>query len=61
MLQTVLVGIILAVTVLLAVRWLVRTVKGKGGCGCGCDSCPYAGGKECHCKDGAPKLPEIKL
>jgi hypothetical protein len=61
MLQKVLVGIILAVTVLFAVRWLVRTVKGKGGCGCGCDRCPYAGGKECHCKDGSPKLPEIKL
>jgi hypothetical protein len=51
--------VILAVTVVFAVRWLVRTVKGKGGCNC--SGCPYSGGKECHCKDGQCKLPEIKL
>ena len=59
MAQTIIVGIILAVTVAFAVRWLVRTVKGKGGCNC--QGCPYSGSKECHCKDGGPQLPDIKL
>ena len=59
MLQTIIVVLILAVTVAFALRWLVRTVKGKGGCNC--SGCPYSGGKECHCKDGQCKLPDIKL
>ncbi len=59
MAQTIIVVLILAVTVAFAVRWLVRTVKGKGGCNC--SGCPYAGDKECHCKDGRCELPDIKL
>ena len=50
MLQTIIVGIILAATVFLAIRWIVRTIKGKGGgCGCGCQNCPYAD-KKCNKK-----------
>jgi len=51
MMQTIIVGVILAATLFFAVRWVVRTLKGKGGgCGCdcnggGCDGCPYAGKK----------------
>ena len=59
MFQTIIVILILAGTMFFAVRWIVRTVKGKGSCNC--SGCPYAGGKECHCKDGELKLPEIKL
>lgn len=59
MIQTIIVEAIVAATVFLAVRWIVRTAKGKGGCGC--QGCPYAGGKECHCKDGGTRLPDIKL
>ena len=48
MMQTIIVGVILAATLFFAVRWLVRTLKGKGGgCGGGCQNCPYANG---HCK-----------
>ncbi|MBQ2060160.1 MAG: FeoB-associated Cys-rich membrane protein [Prevotella sp.] len=48
MMQTIIVDVILALTAFFAVRWLVRTLKGKGGgCGCGCQNCPYANG---HCK-----------
>lgn len=50
MIQTIIVGVILAATLFFAIRWLVRSIKGKGGCGCGCngggcDGCPYAGKK----------------
>ena len=59
--QTVLVGIILAATLFLAVRWIVRTVKGKGGCCGGCKNCPHNGGTDCHCPAGDLHLPDIKL
>ena len=50
--QTAIVILILAATVFFAVRWIVRTAKGKGGCACGCTGCPKAGGKgECHCAE----------
>ena len=50
MIQTIIVGIILAMTVFFAIRWIIRTAKGKGsGCGCNCDTCPYAG-KKCNKK-----------
>ena len=60
MIQTIIVTVILAATLFLTVRWIVRTSRGKGGCSCGCNACPY-GGKECHCDDNNPQLPEIKL
>ena len=42
MLQKIILGIILLATAFFAVRWLLRTIKGKnGGCGCGCNKCPY--------------------
>ena len=51
MIQTIIVGLILAATAFFAVRWLVRTLKGKGGgCGCGCQNCPHANGS-CPKKD----------
>ena len=50
MIQTIIVGLILAATLFFAIRWIVRTVKGKGGgCGCGCQNCPYAD-KKCNKK-----------
>jgi len=56
MIQTIIVGVILALTLFFAVRWLVRTLKGKGGgCGCGCQNCPHA--RNCH----DYKLPDISL
>lgn len=60
MMQTIIVGVILAATLFFAVRWVVRTLKGKGGCGCGCQNCPRAGGGECHCADRL-QLPDIDL
>ncbi len=61
MLQTVIVVIILAATLFFAIRWLVRTVKGRGGgCGCGCQGCPHAKGQGCHGCEGM-KLPDISL
>ena len=48
--QAIIVGIILAATLFFAIRWIVRTIKGKGGgCGCGCQNCPYAD-KKCNKK-----------
>ena len=42
MMQTVIVGIVVAVTAFLAGRWLLRTIKGKNkGCSCGCDNCSF--------------------
>ena len=67
---TYIIGLVLAVALFFALKHVYHNfVSGhndccgseSGGCGCGCDRCPYAGGKECHCKDGSPKLPEIKL
>ncbi len=55
--QTILVGIILAATLFFAVRWIVRTVKGKGGCGC--QGCPHSGKRHCHCSDCDLHLPDI--
>lgn len=60
--QTIVVIIILVLTLAFVVRWVVRTVRGKGGgCNCGCSGCPKTGGKECHCGDKCAKLPEIKV
>lgn len=59
MLQTVIVILVLAATLFFAVRWVVRTLKGKGGCGC--QGCPHNGGKDCHCKDCRCELPDIEL
>lgn len=58
--QTIIVVIILAATLFFVVRWLVRTLKGKGGCSCGCQGCPRSGGGECHCADRV-HLPDIDL
>jgi hypothetical protein len=61
MIQTIIVGIILALTAFFAVRWLVRTLKGKGGgCGCGCQGCPHAKRQNCQGCEGM-KLPDISL
>ncbi len=49
MIQTAIVILIVATTVFFAVRWIVRTTRGKGGCGCGCSGCPYRG--ECNKKE----------
>ncbi|MBP5342066.1 MAG: FeoB-associated Cys-rich membrane protein [Bacteroidales bacterium] len=49
MIQTVIVGVIVATALFFAGRRITRTVKGKGGCGCGCDSCPYKG--DCNKKE----------
>lgn len=57
--QTIIVILIVAATLVFAARWLLRTVKGKGGCNC--QGCPYSGSKDCRCKNGGPQLPEIKL
>ena len=59
--QTAIVIAILVATALLAVRWLVRTLRGKGGCHCGCQGCPHSGGQQCHCHDGNLHLPDIRL
>lgn len=59
--QLLIVILILVATVALTVRWVVRTAKGRGGCGCGCSGCPNGGGKECHCCDKGPTLPEINV
>lgn len=48
---------IVAAAVFFAVRGLVRTLRGRGGCQCGCKGCPRAGGGECHCT----RLPEVNL
>ena len=58
MIQTVIVLLIVACAVFFAVRWIVRTVKGKGGCQCSCSGCPYSGDKNCHC-NAATHLPDI--
>ncbi len=49
--QTAIVIVILAVTLCLTVRHIVRLVrqKGGGGCSCGCHNCPH-NGKNCHKK-----------
>ena len=44
MTQTVIVILILAATLFFTLRWLIRTVKGRGGCSCGCKGCPHSGG-----------------
>ncbi len=62
MMQKIIVIVILAVTAVLAVRWVVRTVRGKGNCGCGtCDHCPMRGDGTCHCRHDDPRLPDIKV
>lgn len=58
--QLLVVIVVLVVTVAFVVRWAVRTLRGKG-CGCSCEGCPMSGGKECHCGEGCPKLPEIDV
>lgn len=59
--QTAIVIVILLATVLLAVRWLVRTLRGRGGCGCGCKGCPHSGGGACRCHEDGLHLPDIKV
>lgn len=49
MLQSVIVVAILLAALLFTVRYIVRTVRGKGGCGCGCNGCPMNGDAVCHC------------
>lgn len=49
MIQTAIVILIVATTVFFAVRWIVCTTRGKGGCGCGCSGCPNRG--ECNKKE----------
>lgn len=45
MVQQILVILILTATLFFTVRWIVRSVRGKGGgCGCGCSGCPYRDG-----------------
>ena len=63
MTQKIIVGLILLLTVALTVRWVVRTLRGRGGCGCThCDHCPAGGHGGCHCHGGdAPRLPDIKV
>ena len=56
MMQTLIVILIVAAALFFAVRRLVRTLRGKGGCPGGCQGCPRNGGHECHC--GAPRLPD---
>lgn len=46
MIQMIIAGLLVAAAVFFAVRRLLRTLKGRGGCGCGCHDCPYS--KECH-------------
>ena len=59
MIQEIIVGVILLLTAVLTVRWVVRTLRGKGRCGCA--GCPHSGGKECHCCDHTPRIPDIEL
>ena len=47
MIQKIIVGVVVVAAVFFAVRRLLRTLKGRGGCGCGCQDCPYRG----DCKD----------
>lgn len=61
MIQIIIVIAILTVTVVLTVRWVVRTLRGHGGCPGGCSHCPKQGRSGCHCQDGTPHLPDIKL
>ena len=51
MIQTVIVGLIVATALFFAGRRIAHTVKGKGDCGCGggCEGCPYSG--DCHKKE----------
>ena len=58
MIQTLIVILLVAAAVFFAVRRLVRTLRGKGGCPGGCDHCPMKGGDGCHC---TPRLPDIKV
>ena len=60
MLQTLAVILLVGTAVFLAVRRLVRTLRGKRGCSCGCDRCPM-NGDTCRCHDHSPRLPDIEL
>lgn len=44
--QTLIVILIVAASVLFTARRLWRTAKGKDGCGCGCSDCPH----RCQCQ-----------
>ncbi|MBQ8703119.1 MAG: FeoB-associated Cys-rich membrane protein [Bacteroidales bacterium] len=60
--QYIIVIAILTATAVLAVRWVVRTLRGKGGCGCSsCEHCPMKGDAKCHCHDQDLHLPDIKV
>lgn len=59
MTQKIIVAVVLILTVALTVRWLVRTLRGKGGCSCG--KCPMSGRRDCHCCDSTTRLPDIKV
>ena len=62
MTQKVIVAVVLLLTAVLAVRWLVRTLRGRGQCGCaGCDRCPMSGRRDCHCHDTDRHLPDVKV
>lgn len=58
MTQTIIVILLVTAAAFFAVRRLVRTLRGKGGCPGGCDHCPMKNGKDCHC---TPMLPDIKV
>ncbi len=50
MTQTIIVALVLAATLFFAVRWAVRTIKGRGSCHCGgCHGCPLADKGQCDC------------
>ena len=53
MTQTIIVAVMITLAIILTVRRLLRSLRGKGDCGCDCDHCPYSGG-ECHCDGKKP-------
>ena len=61
MTQTIIVGIVVAAALFFAVRRLLRTLKGKGGCHGGCDGCPLKDGGECHCAHNLPDIDPDRL
>ncbi|MCR5822765.1 MAG: FeoB-associated Cys-rich membrane protein [Bacteroidales bacterium] len=42
MVQTIIVVLVVTAALFFAVRGLIRTFRGRGGCGCGCSKCPYS-------------------
>ena len=51
MLQAIIVVAILLGALLFTARYIVRLVRGKGGCNCGCSNCPMNGDAVRHCAE----------